>query len=286
MTDVREETRNLSDKRPTGAERVAFEEPAAEDIRRGLDAAEFEPYFQPIVSLADGRVVGFEALARWQSAERGLVPPIDFVGLAEASGLIREIDNTILERAWRVLDEALAACPHPEVNAVLSVNLSAEHFLDSAIVDRIQRLIEEGRGLSSRLQIEITETLLINNTEAAEQILGRLKALGVAIALDDFGTGYSSLVYLHQFPIDCLKIDRSFSHSIVRSDRSRAIVRSIITLAQSMGLRSVAEGIEEADVADELMSLGCQYGQGTRFGPPVPAIGLPELLERARVTVT
>src|SRR5579872_7363756 len=122
LTDVREGTPSLSGKRLAGAERVALEEPAAEDIRKALDAAEFEPYFQPIVALADGRVVGFEALARWRSAERGLVPPIEFVGLAEASGLIREIDNAILEHAWRALDEALEACPYPEINAVLSVN--------------------------------------------------------------------------------------------------------------------------------------------------------------------
>ena len=265
---------------------LRFDEPVAEDIRQGLAASEFEPFFQPIVSLADGRVVGFEALARWRSPMRGLVPPIEFVGLAEASGLIRDIDNTILERAWQILDDALDACPHPEINALLSVNLSAEHFLDPAIVDRVRGLMEEGRGRASRLQIEITETLLINNTEAAEEILGQLKALGVSIALDDFGTGYSSLVYLHQVPIDCLKIDRSFSSLIVHSDRSRAIVRSIITLAQSMGLRSVAEGIEEREVADELMSLGCQYGQGTRFGRPVAASELPEMLERARVIVS
>lgn len=286
MADAGDGIAGLSSPPRPDADRLRFDEPVADDIRRGLAASEFEPFFQPIVSLADGRVVGFEALARWRSAERGLVPPVEFVGLAEASGLIREIDNTILEHAWRALDDALDACPYPEVNAVLSVNLSAEHFLDMAIVDRVRGLMEEGRGRSSRLQIEITETLLINNTEAAEQILGQLKALGVSIALDDFGTGYSSLVYLHQFPIDCLKIDRSFSSLIVRSDRSRAIVRSIITLAQSMGLRSVAEGIEEREVADELMSLGCQYGQGTRFGRPVPANGLPELLERARVIVS
>ena len=283
MKDIGDGIADLLGQVRPDVDRADYDTTVAAEIRGGLAAFEFEPFFQPIVSLVDGRVVGFEALARWRSAERGLIPPIEFVGAAEANGLIRAIDMVILERAWRALDAALDACPYPELNALLSVNLSAEHFLDSAIVDKVRALLAEGRGRSSRLQLEITETLLINNTENAEQILGQLKALGASIALDDFGTGYSSLVYLHRFPIDCLKIDRSFSSLIARSDRSRAIVRSIITLAQSMGLRTVAEGVEEREVADELITLGCQYGQGTRFGHPVPASRLPELLERARV---
>lgn len=283
MSDIGDGTARFLGSAQHGIGRPDYDSEIAAEIRNGLAASEFEPFFQPIVSLADGRVVGFEALARWRSPERGLIPPVEFVGAAEANGLIRAIDTSILEQAWRALDAALDASPHPELNAVLSVNLSAEHFLDSAIVDRVRGLIAEGRGRSSRLQLEITETLLINNTENAEQILGQLKALGASIALDDFGTGYSSLVYLHRFPIDCLKIDRSFSSLIARSDRSRAIVRSIITLAQSMGLRTVAEGVEEREVADELMALGCQYAQGTRFGQPVPVSGLAEMLERARV---
>ncbi len=283
MSEIGTEIANSTGERTPALNRGAQSTDIAAEIRGGLAAFEFEPFFQPIVSLIDGRVVGFEALARWRSAEHGLIPPIEFVGAAEANGLIRAIDIVILERAWRALDAALEACPYPELNALLSVNLSAEHFLDSAIVDRVRGLLAEGRGRSSRLQLEITETLLINNTENAEQILGELKSLGASIALDDFGTGYSSLVYLHRFPIDCLKIDRSFSSLIARSDRSRAIVRSIITLAQSMGLRTVAEGVEEDEVASELITLGCQYGQGTRFGQPVPAHELSGLLERARV---
>lgn len=283
MSDIGDGTADFIGNVPLDIDRADYDTAIVEEIRSGLAAYEFEPFFQPIVSLIDGRVVGFEALARWRTAGRGLIPPIEFVGPAEANGLIRAIDTVIMERAWRALDEALDASAHPELNAVLSVNLSAEHFLDNAIVDRVRALIAEGRGRSSRLQLEITETLLINNTENAEQILGQLKALGASIALDDFGTGYSSLVYLHRFPIDCLKIDRSFSSSIARSDRSRAIVRSIITLAQSMGLRTVAEGVEEREVADELLALGCQFAQGTRFGQPVPVSGLPAMLERARV---
>ena len=249
------------------------------EIRGGLAAKEFEPFFQPIVRLIDGQVVGFEALARWRNQLRGLLPPSDFVGRAEASGLIRALDTVILENAWRGLDKALEACPQPEP-LVLSVNLSAEHFIDTKIVENVRALIAEGRGKRSRLQFEITETLLINNTENAEQILSELKALGVSIALDDFGTGYSSLVYLHRFPIDCLKVDRSFSELLVRSGRSMAIVRSIINLAQSMGLHTVAEGVEESEVADELLMMGCEYAQGSRFGHPAPQADLIALLSR------
>jgi EAL domain-containing protein (putative c-di-GMP-specific phosphodiesterase class I) len=267
------------------AERAEHNRMMAAEIRGGLAASEFEPFFQPIVSLKDGQVAGFEALARWRNPERGLVPPIEFVGPAEATGLIRAIDLAIMERAWRALDEALELYPQPGPLPILSVNLSGEHFLDGAIVDAVRALFNVGRGRLSRLQLEITETLLINNTDSAEQILGQLKALGVSIALDDFGTGYSSLVYLHRFPIDCLKIDRSFSELIARSDRSRAIVRSIVNLAQSMGIRSVAEGVEEIEVVNELVALGCQYAQGTWFGRPLPESALVELLEQRAETV-
>jgi EAL domain-containing protein (putative c-di-GMP-specific phosphodiesterase class I) len=130
--------------------------------------------------------------------------------------------------------------------------------------------------------LEITETLLIRNTEMAGSILSRLKLLGVAIALDDFGTGYSSLVYLHQFPIDCIKIDRSFSKEMLTSPRSRAIVRSIIALARSIDLRLVAEGVEEKEVVEHLHVLGCELGQGNYFGKPVPASGLADIIKASR----
>lgn len=255
----------------------------AAEIRGGLDASEFEPFFQPIVDLADSSLIGFEALARWRHPARGLVAPLEFVGAAEENGLIRALDSVILDRAWRAFDDALEACDFPGPPMLLSVNLSTEHLLDEDVIDRVAALIAKGRGRKSRLQFEITETLLIDNTESAGAILDRLKQLGVSIAMDDFGTGYSSLVYLHRFPIDCIKIDRSFSKAILKSPRSLAIVRSIISLGQSMDLHIVAEGIEEKDVADRLLSLGCQFGQGIYFSHPVPASGLAELLNKGRM---
>ena len=167
-------------------------------------------FFQPIVDLSDLSLVGFEALARWRRPDRGVVEPAEFVNIAEANGLIRAIDSVILDRAWQVLEDALSACPLSGPPLMLSVNMSAVNLLDAAIVDRVAALIENGRGDTPHLQFEITETLLIKDKEGAEQILDRLKAMGVTFALDDFGTGYSSLVYLHRLPIDCIKIDRSF----------------------------------------------------------------------------
>jgi EAL domain-containing protein (putative c-di-GMP-specific phosphodiesterase class I) len=251
-------------------------------IRGGLDAYEFEPFFQPIVRLADSSLVGFEALARWRHPERGLIEPAEFICDAEATGLIRAIDAVILDRAWRLLEEALEACPIPGPPMLLSVNLSAVHLLDTAILERVRTLFAAGRGRLTRLQFEITETLLIKDKDTAAEILTRLKEMGVSFALDDFGTGYSSLVYLHRLPIDCIKIDRSFSEAILRSPRSKAIVRSIIGLARSMELRAVAEGVEEKEVAEELLALDCKYGQGLYFGAPVPAGELAAKLEEAR----
>jgi EAL domain-containing protein (putative c-di-GMP-specific phosphodiesterase class I) len=233
------------------------------------------------VNLADSTLVGFEALARWRHAERGLVEPAEFIQLAEANNLIGAIDAVILERAWRALDDALA-CARALPPMLLSVNLSAVNLVDGAIVDRIEALVADGRGHRTQLQFEITETMLIADLTAAAEVMEQLKALGVSFALDDFGIGYSSLVYLHRLPIDCIKIDRTFSEAILASPRSRTIVRAIIGLAQGMELRAVAEGIAEKGVAEALVDLGCQYGQGCYFGEPVPASGLAACLERLR----
>jgi EAL domain-containing protein (putative c-di-GMP-specific phosphodiesterase class I) len=256
---------------------------AIAQIRDGLAAYEFEPFFQPIVKLADGTLAGFEALARWRHAERGLVEPAEFIQLAEANNLIGALDAVILDRAWRAFDGALSACARPLPPMLLSVNLSAANLMDDGAVERIAALVAEGRGHGARLQFEITETVQIADLTGAAQVMQQLKALGVSFALDDFGTGYSSLVYLHRLPIDCVKIDRSFSEAILNSPRSRAILRAIIGLARAMELRAVAEGIAEKGVADALLGLECQYGQGLYFGEPVPASGLAACLERGRV---
>ena len=256
---------------------------AVTQIRDGLAAYEFEPFFQPIVNLADSTLAGFEVLARWRHAERGVVEPAEFIQLAETNNLIRAIDAMILDRAWRAFDDALALCARSLPPMLLSVNLSAAHLLDGAIVERVRGLVAGGRGRGVQLQFEITETLLIKDHDRAGQVMEQLKAIGVSFALDDFGTGYSSLVYLHRLPIDCIKIDRSFSEAILNSQRSRAIVRAIIGLAQAMELRAVAEGIAERGVAEALLDLDCRYGQGLYFGEPIPASGLSANLEQGKI---
>ena len=256
---------------------------AVTQIRDGLVAYEFEPFFQPIVNLADSTLVGFEALARWRHAERGLVEPAEFIQLAEANDLICAIDAVILDRAWRAFGEALAMCAQPLAPMLLSVNLSAANLIDSALVERVKALVATGRGHGIQLQFEITETVRIADLDAAAQVMEQLKALGVTFALDDFGIGYSSLVYLHRLPIDCIKIDRAFSEAILTSPRSRAIVRAIIGLARGMELRAVAEGIAEKRVAEALLGLKCQYGQGLYFGKPVPASGLAACLKQKNI---
>jgi EAL domain-containing protein (putative c-di-GMP-specific phosphodiesterase class I) len=252
-------------------------------IRGGIAASEFEPFFQPIVSLADSRLVGFEALARWRHPERGIVPPAEFVAHAEACGLIRSLDGVILEQAWRAFDRAVAACRPSGKPLVLSVNLSTGHLLDWAVVDHVEALLAEGRGRNSRLQFEITETLVIDDAPLAVQILKKLQTLGVSIAVDDFGTGYSSLVYLHRLPIDCVKIDRSFSEGLVTCARSRIIVQSIIGLARALNIHTVAEGVEDPAVAMELMALGCEFGQGLYFGEPVAAAHIQSVMSAVKM---
>src|ERR1700761_8422642 len=173
---------------------------AVTQIRDGLAAYEFEPFFQPIVNLADSTLAGFEALARWRHAERGLVEPAEFIALAEANHLIGAIDAVILDRAWHAFEAALSACVRPVPPMLLSVNLSAANLADDGVVERIEALVAAGGGRGVPLQFEITETVRIADLTSAAQVMERLKALGVSFALDDFGIGYSSLVYLHRLP--------------------------------------------------------------------------------------
>lgn len=265
---------------PSGPATCDSKSSLTDQIGAGLAAGEFEPFFQPIVDLANRHLVGFEVLARWNHPERGLLPPVEFVGEAEASGQIRAIDARILDVAWRYLNATLAArppLPHP---LLLSVNLSTQHFFDDDVINRLRNLFAEGLGRSFQLQLEITETQLIHDKEEAEKILSELRGFGVSIALDDFGTGYSGLGYVHRLPIDCIKIDRSFSEGMLQSERSRTIVSAVINLARALGIRTVAEGVEDPNVAQTLLALGCQFGQGLLFGAPTAAHEIGTMLDR------
>lgn len=237
-------------------------------LRYACEQQQFVVYFQPIVQLDSGRVAGFEALVRWPHPVHGLLLPDKFIPIAEETGLILAIDDLVLNMACRQLmqwhHQGCSAEP-----VFVSVNLSAHHFKRNNLVERIAQILQETGLPPGLLRLEITETVLIHNTEKAHQTLHQLTELGVHISLDDFGTGYSSLSYIHQFPMHVLKIDRSFVANLHQRTESVKIVTTIIALAKSLNLKVIAEGIETNQHRDCLADLHCEYGQGFLFAKPL-----------------
>jgi len=250
------------------------------DMRRGLEHDEFLVYYQPIMS-ADGVFMrGVEALARWQSPTRGLVSPHAFISHAEDSGLIVPLGEQVLRRACEEIT-ALRRRFGSARRISLAVNLSARQFAQPDLVDMVRGVLRETGMPPALLKLELTESALMGDPETALTAMRRLKALGVSLAIDDFGTGYSSLSYLQRFPVDVLKIDRSFVRDLPREDAdSRALVRAIAALAGSLRLSIVAEGVETREQLDMLVALGCESVQGFYFHQPLPLVELAELLER------
>jgi diguanylate cyclase (GGDEF)-like protein/PAS domain S-box-containing protein len=234
-------------------------------LRRATERNEFVLHYQPIVTLADEATAGFEALVRWNHPERGIVGPYEFIHLAEETGLIFRIGGWTLREACRWLTAAPALPEHLTVN----VNLSGRQFSQGDLIEEVQRVLSETGLAASRLKLEITESVIMENPEMAVDLLKRLKALGTHLCIDDFGTGYSSLSYLLRFPADTLKIDRSFVIALNKGGRERDIVGAIISLATSLGMDVVAEGVETMEQRDVLKSLGCRYGQGYLFSRPL-----------------
>jgi diguanylate cyclase (GGDEF)-like protein len=238
------------------------------ELRLALEKNELELQFQPQVVLGDGHMIGVEALLRWRHAVRGWVPPLQFVSIAEDSDLIHRLGEFALVegcrqvKAWEGAGLRLSR---------LAVNVSAQQFRSPVFVDTVARALAASGLESNRLELELTESVLVKNREAASIVLTRLKALGVRIAVDDFGTGYSSLSYLSQLPIDCLKIDRAFVHKVHHRGGDAAIAQAIISLAHSLGLRVVAEGVETAEQLEFLRLHGCDEAQGHYFSPAVRA---------------
>ena len=243
------------------------------DLRRALEREELRVYYQPIVSLDNGQLAGFEALIRWQHPERGFINPIDFISLAEDTGMIAPIGLWILKRACQQLAQWQWASPaHRQL--FMSVNLSGKQVAEPDLVAQIQEILEETHVDARHLKLEITESVVMENAELAAQFFKRLKALGVQLSIDDFGTGYSSLGYLHRFPLDTLKIDRSFVGRIGEAAENIEIVRTIVSLADNMGMEVVAEGIETLGQLAQLRKLNCQYGQGYLFARPADAASI------------
>ncbi len=251
--------------------------PRESDLRHALEQHEFVLYYQPEVELATRRIVGLEALIRWSHPERGLIPPMEFIPLAEESGLILPIGDWGLSEVCRQVQKWCVDDPANQSLRVC-VNLSARQFARDGLADHVEALLRQFSVLSRQLGLEITESSLIPDMGTALEVLGSLRRLGVSLLMDDFGTGYSSLSYLHSFPLDVLKIDRSFVGRMTEGEQPLQIVRTIIELARVLGMDVVAEGIESCEQYRLLRDLGCRFGQGFLFARPLPVETLTELL--------
>ena len=250
------------------------------ELRRGIERGEVVPYFQPIVDLESGRALGFEVLARWLHPDRGLLPPAEFLPLAEETGLLVDLGARILRDSMAQLAHWRAA-GHAFANCSLSVNVGTRQLVDPNFYDVVVEALAETGIDAGSLWLEITETALLADVKAATVALRELRSLGLHLSVDDFGTGYSSLTYLKRFPVESIKIDRSFVAGLGIESEDSTIVEAVVRLGQSLGLSVVAEGIESPLQLARLRELGCDRGQGYLFGRPRPA----ELIERERERV-
>ncbi|HYG29420.1 MAG TPA: EAL domain-containing protein [Allosphingosinicella sp.] len=240
-------------------------------LRRGIPAGEFVPYFEQQIDLVTGSLHGFEMLARWEHPERGLVPPAEFIPIAEECGLIGDLSVSVMRQAFEVAKGW-------DPSLTLSVNISPIQLKDPWLAQKITKVLVETGFPAERLEIEITESSLFECLGLAQTIIASLKNQGVKLALDDFGTGYSSLAHLRALPFDRIKIDRSFVASINENSDSATIVTAITRLAESLGLAVTAEGIEDEIIEARLRTIGTFKGQGYKFGRPVPAVEVDGLL--------
>lgn len=249
------------------------------DLRRAIERNEFYLEYQPIVLLESGRVTGFEALIRWNHPERGLVSPGEFIPAAEESGLVVPLDLWVLREGCRQMSTWRAKF-RPDGPWSISVNLSGRHFTEPGLIDQIDQILQETELDGRWLRLEITESAIMEHTESAIAMIRQIRERGVGLSMDDFGTGYSSLSYLHKFAFDILKIDRSFVSRIGPHGKHSEIVATIVTLAHSLGMKVVAEGVETREQSEYLRALSCQYGQGYYFSKPVRFEVAEAILER------
>jgi diguanylate cyclase (GGDEF)-like protein/PAS domain S-box-containing protein len=239
------------------------------DLRKALDRDEFVMYYQPIIEVASGRLAGFEALVRWVHPQLGLVGPVEFIPLAEDTGLIFGLGEWVFRTVCAQISAWQREFGNGAVPSV-AVNLSPKQFMQPNLVQVMQKIVEQSGTDPEKLKVEITESVLMDNAEAAVDMLTKLRRLGLHLSIDDFGTGYSSLSYLQRFPVDILKIDRSFISVFGTERDSQVLVRSILSLAHSLNLKVVAEGVDKLEQCDLLKELGCDFAQGYLFSRPVP----------------
>jgi diguanylate cyclase (GGDEF)-like protein len=241
------------------------------DLRRAIDRQEFIVYYQPIICLLTGRISSFEALVRWKHPQRGLVPPDHFIPIAEATGLIIPLGFWVLENSCRQLKlwQEKSTQIGEVCDITMSVNLSVKQFSQPNLIEQIDQVLESLQLDSKNLKLEITETAIMDNPELASELFEQLKARQIQLSLDDFGTGYSSLSYLHRFPLDILKIDRSFISNLDSMEKNLEVVQAILNLAHHLGMSVVAEGIENQEQLSLLRLLGCELAQGYLFAKPL-----------------
>jgi diguanylate cyclase (GGDEF)-like protein/PAS domain S-box-containing protein len=249
------------------------------DLRGALERREFQNFYQPIVSLDTGHIVGFEALLRWQHPTRGLLGPEEFILVAEETGLIRELGWWNLHEACRQVSEWRKG-PNGHRDLIISVNLSAKQFLQPNLVADIRKLLHDMSLSPDALKLEITESAVMADPSAAVEMLQQIKSIGIRLAIDDFGTGYSSLSYLHRFPLDTLKIDRSFIRDMQGGGEGMEIARTILPMANNLRLDVVAEGVETIEQVALLKQLRCNYAQGYYFSKPLSAESTTVLLHK------
>jgi diguanylate cyclase (GGDEF)-like protein/PAS domain S-box-containing protein len=251
------------------------------DLQRALDNNEFELHYQPMIELANGDICGFEALIRWNHPTRGLVAPLDFIPLAEETGLIVSIGHWVLKEACHFAAELTSDFPDDPARH-MAVNLSARQLQHPEVVDQVREVLADTGLPAGNLILEITESAMMTDMAMAIERLNEFKELGVQLAIDDFGTGYSSLNYVREFPVDMLKIDKSFVDGLAHEGSSSSLVATVLELARVLGLRAVAEGVEESDQLGHLRDMQCELGQGFLFAKPLNGLGLRQILKSRR----
>ena len=250
-----------------------------EELRVALNRDELVPYYQPLIDLKTGRVCSLEVLARWRHPDKGIVTPDQFIPVAENAGLLQALTEAVLGAACREVRSL-------DTEITLAVNLSPEQFLDESTPDLIAGLLASHRFPCNRLEVELTENALVGDLNAAERALDRFRALGISVALDDFGTGYSSLGYLSALNFDKIKIDRSFVMTMHERRKSYTIVDAIIGLGSSLGIPTVAEGVESGRDVEVLTEMGCRFAQGFHYSKPVSIGGIAQVLKDRAFTGT